>query len=161
MGPPVETPIEARSTRMSAPAGSTVTVTIPRPGNSAATPSGLGSAAGISKSFVIFMNPGASNTAEYFPGLSVTRAGAGRLAGWRLPLIQSSSEVLLSLVPNRTQHVAGPPPPVRQKAQNAPKPAAPASPKSGKHRKKGYGVGDRRALDRLFEATGNGGSGKP
>ena len=81
-----------------------------------------------------------------------------------LPLIQSSSEVLLSLVPNRDRHGAGPstqphsekPLAVRN---SAPAPAAKSKP--GTHRKKGYGVGDRRALDRLFEATGNGGSGKP
>jgi membrane protein required for colicin V production len=73
-----------------------------------------------------------------------------------LPLIQSSSEVLLSLVPSRSRQDAEPAAPVIQKAQDAPRPAAPVSPKSGKHGQKGYGVGDRRALDRLFEATGNG-----
>ena len=79
-----------------------------------------------------------------------------------LPLIQSSSEVLLSLVPkSHTQDVA----PLTRKAQNlpaeAPGAAAPVKPTPVKHVTKGYGVGDRRALDRLFEATGNGGSGKP
>ncbi|HVE03353.1 MAG TPA: CvpA family protein [Rhizomicrobium sp.] len=79
-----------------------------------------------------------------------------------LPLIQSSSEVLLSLVPNsHAQDVV----PLTRKAQNlpagGPEAAAPDKPKSVKHVTKGYGVGDRRALDRLFEATGNGGSGKP
>jgi membrane protein required for colicin V production len=78
-----------------------------------------------------------------------------------LPLIQSSSEVILSIVPSHDQKGAERPPPLPRKAQIATKPAAPASPKSGKHPKKGYGVGERRALDRLFEATGNGGSGKP
>jgi membrane protein required for colicin V production len=73
-----------------------------------------------------------------------------------LPLIQSSSEVLLSLVPSRSREDIRPVAPALQKAQNDAKPALPTSPKSGKHRKKGYGVGDRRALDRLFEATGNG-----
>jgi membrane protein required for colicin V production len=76
-----------------------------------------------------------------------------------LPLIQGSSEVLLSILPSRArQEATSTAAPVR-KAQIAPKPAP--SPKTGKHVKKGYGVGDRRALDRLFEATGNGGSGKP
>lgn len=79
-----------------------------------------------------------------------------------LPLIQSSSEVLLSLVPNsHAQDVV----PLTRKAQNlpagGPETAAPDKPKPVKHVTKGYGVGDRRALDRLFEATGNGGSGKP
>jgi membrane protein required for colicin V production len=76
-----------------------------------------------------------------------------------LPLIQSSSEVLLSLVPNsHAQDVA---PPTR-KAQNQPAGGfPPVSSKPVKHVTRGYGVGDRRALDRLFEATGNGGSGKP
>lgn len=79
-----------------------------------------------------------------------------------LPLIQRSSEVLLSLAPqSHTQAVA----PLTRKAQNPPAQvsgaAAPVTPKSVKHATKGYGVGDRRALDRLFEATGNGGSGKP
>jgi membrane protein required for colicin V production len=79
-----------------------------------------------------------------------------------LPLIQRSSEVLLSLVPNsHAQEIA----PVTRRAQNQPagSPDAipPISSKPVKHVTKGYGVGDRRALDRLFEATGNGGSGKP
>jgi predicted MFS family arabinose efflux permease len=79
-----------------------------------------------------------------------------------LPLVQSSSEVLLSLVPNheRRETPPGAAPPV-EKAQDAPKPEVPVKPKPGKHGKKGYGVGDRRALDRLFEATGSGGNGKP
>ena len=77
-----------------------------------------------------------------------------------LPLIQSSSEVLLSLVPS--SHAEELP---TRKAQNLPaggsEPALPLKPKSVKHVTKGYGAKDRRALDRLFEATGNGGSGKP
>ncbi|MGZ6021766.1 MAG: CvpA family protein [Rhizomicrobium sp.] len=78
-----------------------------------------------------------------------------------LPLIQSSSEVLLSLVPSHGQHEAAPPV-LTEKAQDMPKPAAaPVKPKTIRHAKKGYGVGDRRALDRLLEATGNGGSSKP
>lgn len=34
-------------------------------------------------------------------------------------------------------------------------------PKQKKHPKKAYGAGDRRALDRLFEASGSGGTQKP
>jgi membrane protein required for colicin V production len=79
-----------------------------------------------------------------------------------LPLIQSSSEVLLSLVPSSgARDIA----PLTRKAQNLPADGssapAPAKPKPVKHVTKSYGAGDRRALDRLFEATGNGGSGKP
>ena len=77
-----------------------------------------------------------------------------------LPLIQSSSEVLLSLVPSHGQHEAALPD-LPEKAQDLSKPAAAVKPKAIRHAKKGYGVGDRRALDRLLEATGNGGSGKP
>ena len=76
-----------------------------------------------------------------------------------LPLIQSSSEVLLALIPSHTQHDAVLP---VQRAQDELKPAPSAvKPKTARHSKKGYGVGDRQALDRLLEATGNGGSGKP
>ena len=73
-----------------------------------------------------------------------------------LPLIQSSSEVLLSLVPEHSRWEREPLAPTARKAQTQPPPSPPASSKTGKHDKKGYGVGDRRALDRLFEATGSG-----
>jgi membrane protein required for colicin V production len=72
-----------------------------------------------------------------------------------LPLIQSSSEVLLSLVPSRSREDIEPTAPAAERSAAAPKPPPP-SPKTGRHGKKGYGVGERRALDRLFEATGNG-----
>jgi membrane protein required for colicin V production len=76
-----------------------------------------------------------------------------------LPLVQTSSEVILALIPSHSQHDAVLP---VEKAQNEPKPVPETvSPRTAKHVKKGYGVGDRRALDRLLEATGNGGSGKP
>ncbi len=85
-----------------------------------------------------------------------------------LPMIQSASEVLLSLVPEHERREE-PPPALRPKSIEdlLPKPDKPAAAvhpektKPPKHRKKGYGVGDRRALDRLFQATGNSGSGKP
>ncbi len=84
-----------------------------------------------------------------------------------LPLIQSSAEVLLVLLPDR--HDAAAPPP-RQAAPPAARhpesirdllapPPLPVKPK--KHPKKSYGAGDRRALDRLFEATGSNGTQKP
>ncbi len=78
-----------------------------------------------------------------------------------LPLIRGSSEVLLSVLPSHMRQTAEPDAPVLEKAQDTPSPVPEVRPKPGKHVKKGYGVGDRRALDRLFEATGNGGSGKP
>jgi len=76
-------------------------------------------------------------------------------------LIQGSSEVLLSVLPSRTRDEAAPAAALVRKARSTPASTVPVRPKPGKHVKKGYGVGDRRALDRLFEATGNGGSGKP
>ena len=79
-----------------------------------------------------------------------------------LPLIQSSSEVLLSILPSHAQRDAQTP---ASKALDqdklAPEAGAPVRPKPAKNVKKDYGAGDRRALDRLLEATGNGGSGKP
>ena len=76
-----------------------------------------------------------------------------------LPLIQSSSEVILSLIP--TRQLPGEAVLLR-KAQTQATPLPQTAPANGpKRAKKGYGVGNRRALDRLFEATGNGGSGKP
>ncbi len=87
-----------------------------------------------------------------------------------LPLIQSSAEVLLALVPERDhQDLAELPPPrpltiddllrkphpaVHAQIHPMPKPAD-----RKRHGKKGYGAHDRRALDRLFEATGTNGSG--
>ncbi len=86
-----------------------------------------------------------------------------------LPLIQSSAEVLLALVPERDRQDAAPPPVAAPAshprtiddllAKPAP-PVHPAKPKPKKHNKKG-GAADRRALDRLFEATGSGGTHKP
>jgi len=84
-----------------------------------------------------------------------------------LPLIQSSSEVLLVLIPARDRHdslvaPAAPPPKSIDDLLAKPDPVVhPVKPKPQKHGKKGYGAGDRRALDRLFEATGSGGPQKP
>lgn len=85
-----------------------------------------------------------------------------------LPLIQSSAEVILALVPERDREdVREPPPPSAAPAQPrsiedllvtpTPKPLA----KPVKHGKKRYGADDRRALDRLIETTGSGGTQKP
>jgi membrane protein required for colicin V production len=82
-----------------------------------------------------------------------------------LPLIQGTSEVLLSLVPNQDtslaeemhQKEASAPPP----AVSTPKPKPGAKETAKKRDHKTYGAGERRALDRLFEATGNGTNGKP
>ena len=85
-----------------------------------------------------------------------------------LPLIQGSAEVLLSLVPD--QHVGTAETARQRRAETAAKPplcqprprrsrvAAASTPEA---RQKAYGASDRRALDRLIEATGNGGSDKP
>ena len=78
-----------------------------------------------------------------------------------LPLIQGSSDVLLSLIPD--QHI--------QTANNGGTPAPPGTPipkpaprqaqKGVKHGQMAYGAEDRRALDRLIQSTGNGDAGKP
>jgi len=83
-----------------------------------------------------------------------------------LPLIQSSSEVLLSLVPDRdkaaaTTDASAQPDDIKT---TSPKPrplreADRVSPK--KVPRKTYGAEDRRALDRLIEATGSGETPKP
>ena len=76
-----------------------------------------------------------------------------------LPLIQSSAQVLLVLVPERDHHEAAAPPPAAVQPMPHAAPAHPALPVKKKHAKKGHGAEDRRALDRLFEATGRSGSG--
>jgi len=83
-----------------------------------------------------------------------------------LPLIQSSAEVLLALVPDRDRREVPTPAADGQHPQTIQdllaKPAPVTHPvKAARHGKKGYGAGDRRALDRLFEATGSGGTQKP
>ncbi len=82
-----------------------------------------------------------------------------------LPLIQDSADVVASLVPD--QHMgryrrAG----EREKPavqEKSPQKAAAAAPKPAAKRppKKTYGAKDRHALDRLIEATGSDGNGKP
>jgi membrane protein required for colicin V production len=82
-----------------------------------------------------------------------------------LPLIQSSAEVLVSIMPRHDGApvvTSAPTPRVTQEPlEPRPIPVRQVKTKPAKHGKKGYGVGDRRALDRLFEATGNGGGDKP
>ena len=78
-----------------------------------------------------------------------------------LPLIRGSSEVLLSVLPSHAHQADEPAAPPLARAQDTSATPPTPSPKPAQPVKKGYGVGDRRALDRLFEATGNGGSGKP
>lgn len=72
-----------------------------------------------------------------------------------LPLVQESSDVLLTLLPNQhpresedreVRDAEGGPPPVEHRLS--------------RHGHKSYGAADRRALDRLIEATGSG-SDKP
>jgi len=70
-----------------------------------------------------------------------------------LPLMQSSTEVLLSLVPDRDTSFAGefrPAPKPAQSAGAATKPPA-------KPGRRGYSRQERQGLNRLIEATGNGG----
>jgi membrane protein required for colicin V production len=84
-----------------------------------------------------------------------------------LPVIQGSSEALLSLVPDRgpgrdspvAAETAQVPPAMSPAILPKPRPAAKTAAQKSGH--KAYGAADRRALDRLFEATGNGTSGKP
>jgi membrane protein required for colicin V production len=77
-----------------------------------------------------------------------------------LPLIQISSEALLSLVPDQRGTQTRSAAPGRETAPSAsvptpaPKPAA-----AKKHGQKAYGAKERRELDRLIETTG--GSGNP
>ncbi|MBS0471071.1 MAG: CvpA family protein [Proteobacteria bacterium] len=81
-----------------------------------------------------------------------------------LPLIQSSSEVLLALVPDQGGRDTTPPaaagpahPQTIEDLLPTPKPDV----KPAKHGKKAYGADDRHALDRLIESTASGGTGKP
>jgi hypothetical protein len=87
-----------------------------------------------------------------------------------LPLIRSSAQVLLALVPNqelRDVRVGRPEATdetVQPQTANVPVPQPKPTMTAGNTHKRGqkaYGAGDRRALDRLIEATGNGESGKP
>lgn len=81
-----------------------------------------------------------------------------------LPLIQTSADVLVSLAPS-AWHMG-------EKLEPHDNPLAPAESASNphgssagtamrQHGNKPYGVAERRALDRLIEATGSGGSVKP
>src|SRR6185437_16755305 len=98
-----------------------------------------------------------------------------------LPLIQSSAEVLLTLAPSRDYADFAMPSPGQRDGhpdalgdlirRNGEVNKVSDSAASGDHvqhksissaqAKKGYGAKDRRALDSLLEATGNGGNGKP
>jgi membrane protein required for colicin V production len=95
-----------------------------------------------------------------------------------LPLMQKTAEVLRSLVPNYGPHDFGvhprdalgdlirrneKPVKVENAGENTQVPEDPMSHKniSAQRSEKGYGAKDRRALDSLVEATGNGGSVKP
>jgi membrane protein required for colicin V production len=98
-----------------------------------------------------------------------------------LPLIQSSAEVLLSLAPERDYADFAATPPAKDKGRrdvlgdlirrnSEANEAQATDPAEGhvQHKStsatqatKGYGAKDRRALDTLLGATGNGGNGKP
>ncbi len=88
-----------------------------------------------------------------------------------LPLVQSSTEVLLSLVPERDTQFAHDlkpaPAPAAQSAVSKPAGPAAANPvrtatgaasrPAAKHGRKGYSAQERQGLNRLIQATGNGG----
>jgi membrane protein required for colicin V production len=78
-----------------------------------------------------------------------------------LPLIQGSSDVLLTLIPDQRIRTARdealPAPP----GTPVPKPASRQDARGAKHAQKAYGAQDRRALDRLIQSTGSGDAGKP
>ena len=82
-----------------------------------------------------------------------------------LPLVQSSGEVLLALIPDRDRHQAAHTRthPRREAAQPKPRPQKrdAETAHAAKRPKKGYGANERRALDRLIEATASGGGQKP
>ena len=87
---------------------------------------------------------------------------------WTLPLVQDTGDVLLSLVPDRDSRaftdnqtpatrVETPAPTASDMPQPRPKPGAAQAAKSHVTKpKKSYGAKDRKALDRLIQATGNG-----
>jgi membrane protein required for colicin V production len=77
-----------------------------------------------------------------------------------LPVIQGSSEVLLSVVPDQKFESAGAEPAKTGVTTAAVAPVVPKPrPGSAKRGQKAYGAEERRELDRLIEATG--GNGKP
>jgi membrane protein required for colicin V production len=96
-----------------------------------------------------------------FSLLVPVRAQPAWMTGARLlPLVQGSSDVLLSLVPNRGGTALAD----TAEAQLSDVPVPRPSPRDGHaaHRsQKTYGMDDRRALDRLIEATGTPGNPKP
>lgn len=87
-----------------------------------------------------------------------------------LPLVQGSAHALLSLIPQEhadylREHTEGasvtqstkPAPDVKPKPSPAENQRSQRLAKAKKPHRKGYGADERRALDRLFEATGNNG----
>jgi len=83
-----------------------------------------------------------------------------------LPVIQGSSEVLLSLVPDQHVDTAKTEKPATESPKTAANPAPPTpQPRPAAARQKAahktYGVKERRELDRLIDATANGGNEKP
>ena len=80
-----------------------------------------------------------------------------------LPIIQSSAQVLLSLVPDQGVKIASANDSTADRLLPEPKPAPRDAAKvhGRKPVKKTYGAAERRALDNLIEATGSGGDPKP
>ena len=77
-----------------------------------------------------------------------------------LPLIQSSSEVLLSLVPEQDTKFANELKPVHAHPVPAKRTQATAKP-IAKPKRKGYSADERQGLNRLIQATSNGEHGNP
>jgi membrane protein required for colicin V production len=77
------------------------------------------------------------------------------------PVIQSSGDVLLSLVPARAgdRNVVETPAPVSDTPVPKPRPSATRT--ATHHTNKAYGANERHALDKLIQSTGSGGNNKP
>jgi len=81
-----------------------------------------------------------------------------------LPVIQASSEALLSLVPDQhlaTEHPRGQasaPAPAADRSAAVPRPAPKPTVPARKRGQKAYGAKERRELDRLIETTGGNGN---
>jgi len=74
-----------------------------------------------------------------------------------LPIIQSSGDVLLSLVPARDADQVATASPATVSNTPVPKPR----PSATHHANKAYGTDERRALDRLIQSSGGGGNNNP
>jgi membrane protein required for colicin V production len=122
----------------------------------------LGAAFGIARGFVIV-----GGLYLLFSAIVPIRDHPMALQNARLlPVIQSSAQVLIGLAPSHdrlaAEHSIGQEPVASARAASPPatqsKTLVQSAPKAAR---KPYGAGDRRALDRLIEATGSSSTGKP